>query len=132
VKRKRKRYDDAVKKLAKVKQKVNEARVAMQLSCRHEEVAEIPYRSDPYGHNHTPPRRVCVTCGFAEEGWSCGYQILTSEPTATDAEQFGRTWPNRLFVVSTPWRATGKKPRNKSEAYEMAVRETLPQAYVSR
>jgi hypothetical protein len=70
----------------------------MQLSCKHAHVAEFKYREDPFGHNHTPPYRVCADCGFAEYGWNCGWQILTHTANRTEAERVGPIYENHLFV----------------------------------
>jgi hypothetical protein len=50
------------------------ALAAFQKACPHECVLETPMR-DGYFTTH-PPMRVCVTCGWAEEGWGCGYGLL--------------------------------------------------------
>ena len=122
----RARYESALAKVAKAKNELEAARIAMQLHCKHAVVAEVPWRSDPFGYNHTPSHRICADCGFTEEGWSCGHQILTAEPTVIKAERIGTIWPNARFVVP---RSRHSKPRNKTEAYEMAVRGTLPSDY---
>ena len=57
---------------------LDNARVKIQLACPHREVVEADYWPSDYGHS-MPPFRVCVVCGFSEEGWGCGYQILASE-----------------------------------------------------
>jgi hypothetical protein len=46
--------------------------------CKHEEVGECEYRSSEYG-SASAPERVCLHCGLMEEGWGCGYLILTNE-----------------------------------------------------
>ena len=49
-------------------------RARLQLACPHKLQIEAPY-GQLLDHGR-PPFRVCEDCGFAEEGWSCGYQIL--------------------------------------------------------
>lgn len=45
-----------------------------QAECKHEDVVEHP---DSHGKFIvSPPYRVCRTCGYAEEGWGCGYWKL--------------------------------------------------------
>lgn len=58
--------------------KLKLARRTAQKGCEHpqEEIVEGEYVSDSWGHNHTPPFRVCKLCGYAEEGWHCGYWKL--------------------------------------------------------
>jgi hypothetical protein len=47
---------------------------AFQSSCPHVDVLEVPPRDG--WHTTHPPMRVCVTCGYAEHGWYCGYGQL--------------------------------------------------------
>jgi hypothetical protein len=60
------------------REKLRLARRKAQKSCEHppEEIVEGAYAPDSYGHYHTPPYRVCKLCGYAEEGWHCGYWKL--------------------------------------------------------
>jgi hypothetical protein len=47
----------------------------VQLACAHREIVEGPY--DPGRWlGAQPDFRVCVECGYAEEGWHCGYWLL--------------------------------------------------------
>lgn len=45
-------------------------------TCKHpiDEVVDGKYRDGYFGA--TPPFRVCKLCGYAEEGWNCGYWKL--------------------------------------------------------
>jgi len=126
----RNKYNRAKQALQVASATLEEARIEMQLNCEHKNTTEIEYKHDPYGYNHTPPYRICADCGFAERGWGCGYQILVGEPNLVSAEPIGRIWPNHLFVVSIPWKRGKKPPRNKSEAYKMAVKGTFPPEYL--
>ena len=134
MKRLRNTYDKKLDKIDKLKQELDDVRIAMQLECKHERIAEVPYKSDPYGHNHIRPYMVCEDCGFAEGGWSCGYQILTGRPLEANADtpskRIGRVWENHIFVVPVTWRQSGMSPQNKEEAYEMAVRNNFPEEYL--
>jgi hypothetical protein len=47
--------------------------------CDHNTQGEAPYQEDRYGSHHSPPLRVCMKCGLVEEGWGCGYLVLTNE-----------------------------------------------------
>jgi hypothetical protein len=51
-------------------------RAQLQLDCAHAHTLEARTGSAAFER----PFRVCVDCGLAEEGWSCGYQILRGEP----------------------------------------------------
>ena len=42
----------------------------------HEHIIEAKYRDGYFGA--TPPFRVCKLCGYAEEGWYCGYWKLST------------------------------------------------------
>lgn len=54
------------------------ATIEAQRTCPHpvESIFEIDYRSSVLGT--TAPWRVCAECGFAEEGWGCGYKYLAT------------------------------------------------------
>ena len=68
------RLDAKIKKLEKQRE---ETYAKSQKSCSHpaSEVIEGEYKS---GHYFTsPPFRVCKLCGYAEEGWHCGYWKLS-------------------------------------------------------
>lgn len=109
------RYRTAERRLAAAEAELEAARIEMQLACAHRHVAEYDCRSDPYGHNHTPPYRVCVDCGFAEYGWGCGWKILTRAATALTAKRIGPIHHNWRFV------RVGNE-RRKGILYEAAVR----------
>lgn len=109
------RYRTAERRLAAAEAELEAARVEMQLTCSHRRVAEYDYRPDPYGHNHTPPYRVCVDCGFAEYGWGCGWQILRAGPNAPAAQRVGPIHHNWRFV------RVGCE-RRKAALYAAAVR----------
>lgn len=75
------RTDEAV---AYAKAIQEQARIALQLACTHNLVAE--YRS-----HSCAPFKVCLRCGFAEKGWGCGYKILTA--TRLYEESLYEAWP---------------------------------------
>lgn len=109
------RYRTALLRSAKAAAELEAARIEMQLACEHRRVAEYPYRPDPYGHNHTPPYRVCADCGFAEYGWDCGWKILVAAPTVATAKRAGPIHHNgRLVRVGNE--------RNRQRLFEAAVR----------
>lgn len=74
----RKRYDKSVARAQAASVAVKVALAELQTACAHplSEVVEGEYRPDPWGNNSTPPFRVCKLCGYAEEGWHCGYWKL--------------------------------------------------------
>lgn len=60
--------------LGDLKVKHAAALASFQDACPHERVLETPMR-DGWGMTNAP-MRVCVTCGWAENGWGCGYGML--------------------------------------------------------
>lgn len=48
-----------------------------QSHCAHRQLGECDYHPSEY-FSALPPIRVCLTCGLSEEGWGCGYSILTN------------------------------------------------------
>jgi hypothetical protein len=63
-------------KQAVLEQKADALLEQIQEVCPHpvESLLEAPYQS--YCESVSPPFRVCRLCGYAEEGWGCGYQKL--------------------------------------------------------
>ena len=51
-----------------------------QAKCKH---PPLMIRETP----QTPPFRVCMECGYAEQGWGCGYWKLDHVPYDEVAEQ---------------------------------------------
>ena len=101
-----KKLKTARKQMDKVKAKVNELEIELQLICDHPRIMEADYSPGLYGFgNSYPPFRVCEVCGFSEEGWNCGYQILKNSIYKIEKEagykiRVGRTWKNHNFVVT--------------------------------
>lgn len=52
----------------------------MQTACEHPktEIIRAPYIARSH-LSDGPPFRVCRKCGYAEEGWHCGYWLLATE-----------------------------------------------------
>jgi len=69
---------EAEEKYNQAKEDYQAARIKAQIECDHPEIFEGEYISSGDGHS-TPEFRVCVPCGYAEEGWHCGYSFLTDE-----------------------------------------------------
>jgi hypothetical protein len=66
---------DAVKR---AKENLQAMIYAVTSICTHDTVGEAPYKSNDYLAS-LPPMRVCMTCGLVEQGWHCGYIVLTNE-----------------------------------------------------
>ena len=109
VKQMRAAYMRAKKKIQEDRAKLETKRIELQLACPHSDLMEVDYRSDPFGgHNHSPPWRVCKDCGFAEEGWNCGYQVLrTRNEVPRVTRELGMSFlegvvhRNSLFIHNT-------------------------------
>lgn len=66
------------KEIALLKQDREKTLTMMQAACKHpvDEWLETPYYSGgPYGYS-SGELRVCKLCGYAEEGWGCGFWKL--------------------------------------------------------
>jgi hypothetical protein len=97
-----------------------------QLTCKHEpeHVLEAPYQAESLVFYAQPDFRVCTTCGFAEEGWNCGYQVLRDARDKCTRDEgyrlkIGPVHPNRYFVVNCVERAAGV---TNEQRYEQVVR----------
>jgi hypothetical protein len=62
----------------KAAERYNKTLAALQKACPHDLVAECDYQDMTF-FAAMPPRRICETCGIEEEGWGCGYQVLTND-----------------------------------------------------
>lgn len=51
------------------------------LKCKHSKskVVEVNPTEYKFIENNEPPFRICKNCGYAEEGWGCGYWKLDYE-----------------------------------------------------
>lgn len=69
-----------------------------QKKCKHPKrnVVETRFEETSYPCVASPPFRVCRECGYAEEGWGCGYWKLC--PGEHDIPTVGRGTA-RTFVV---------------------------------
>lgn len=70
--------------MKKMEVKKKELVTKLQAKCKHpmKSVIEAEYMpSESEFFNALPPFRVCTLCGYAEEGWGCGYDKLTCPPT---------------------------------------------------
>lgn len=94
----------------------------VQLACDHpiDSVVEAEYSRGDYGDSQKP-YRVCKQCGFAEEGWNCGNQVLEDfsvEMTQDQAYKYvkGPIFKNHYFVPRFG------QDKTERELYEYAVR----------
>lgn len=65
----------------------------LQAGCDHpvDDIFEVDYRDGGILFSATPPFRVCRKCGYAEEGWHCGYWKLdTREEVPTISREKAR------------------------------------------
>ena len=67
---------DAENRARDSKDKYLSALIGLQSSCEHQKIIEGEYERGVFGT--TPPFRVCGNCGYAEEGWGCGYTMLNA------------------------------------------------------
>lgn len=69
-----KRIVAAKRKLDRAEKLFQNTLATIQLSCGHHHVAECSYNpSDYFSNSSSPPERVCLDCGIAEEGWGTYY-----------------------------------------------------------
>ena len=63
----------AVRRLKAAQEHLQLVTEVEQEACGHERIAEVPYRHSDYGSSFKP-RRICLSCGYEEEGsvWSGG------------------------------------------------------------
>lgn len=105
-------------------------RAKVQLECSHPQVLEGDYRPSSSSNFADPPFRVCCTCGFAEEGWSCGYTALGNTPRRLVAH-VNRDMANatRRGLLHANPQFNGIARRGFSAAYEAAVKRSFPKAF---
>lgn len=73
---------------------------SLQSRCKHPatQIREAPYYSSGYGYSE-PPFRVCIDCGYAEEGWHCGYWHLRgSEDVAEMSRDKARKYVLKFYT----------------------------------
>lgn len=86
-------------KASKATVAAREAGLVLMRDCPHpaEKIVEVPYGPCDW-LPATAPFRVCLECGYAEQGWYCGYFKLSTrhDPPASTR---GAAWPYvRLFL----------------------------------
>lgn len=52
------------------------ALIELQCMCPHEKIVEGDYVDEGIHSKAMAPFRVCVECGYAEQGWGSGYALL--------------------------------------------------------
>lgn len=94
---KSKKIKKAIERVISAKSAYSAAVYDVVSKCKHENVAECDYM--PSGWLPAlAPERVCLDCGLAEEGWGCGYQLLTSRHTVRiDREELWKLVTVRFF-----------------------------------
>lgn len=66
------------KELKKLKDRRDARLASLQSKCKHKSIYEGEYKEQVY-FDSLPTFRVCSDCGYAEEGWGCGYYLLNGE-----------------------------------------------------
>lgn len=64
------------KRIAELESKIKKCKHPESEIVEGEYISTGPYSHDWDGECATPPFRVCKICGFAEQGWGCGYKVL--------------------------------------------------------
>ena len=61
----------------------------LQKQCKHPRELIVEGEFIPSGAycHASPPFRVCTACGYAEEGWHCGYWKLDGNCNCVDREE---------------------------------------------
>lgn len=77
----------AERKATEARKRAEHLRKLLQFRCKHARVIETRYEEESYVSYAKPEFRVCLACGFAEEGWRCGFQILTAKPERTRVDR---------------------------------------------
>jgi hypothetical protein len=70
-----------------------------QLVCKHKHVAECSYVSSTHYSDAEPPVRMCLDCGLAEDGWSCGYVVLKNADETVGRIERERVWAERSTYI---------------------------------
>lgn len=66
---------------AQLNAKIDKLNDKLMTKCPHpiESLREGEYEKAGNWGSATPPMRVCTDCGYAEEGWGCGYWKLDTD-----------------------------------------------------
>lgn len=73
----------------KAQKAVNDYRrelINFQVSCKHSQVIEGEYSPGKF-FGSLPPFRVCTRCGYAEDGWGCGYTMLNNDQNVEEVSR---------------------------------------------
>lgn len=99
--------------LERKKEVIREKILKAQIACSHplKAIVEGAYVPREDGHS-LPPFRVCRNCGYAEEGWYCGYSLLAPNTYGLDTIDRDKAWKLIIGVfwlndVHTDWKRTG-------------------------
>lgn len=87
----KKHLDRLQAKAAKANEEFILAVRAEQQTCAHETLAECQYQPSRVVDGYaSPPMRVCLDCGIAEEGWGPGYVVLRGEARTISRDELYR------------------------------------------
>ena len=89
-------FQKAKKNLNKAKESYNQARIRLQTECPHNQIVEGEYTPEGAFASGTPPFRVCTSCGYAEEGWGCGYSFL--DDSGRDVKEMPRSKAMKYLI----------------------------------
>ncbi len=86
----------------------------MQETCQHptDELLEVAYEPSMF-FDARPPFRVCKLCGYAEEGWGCGYWKLNAP--REEIAQISREKARRDYVLKFYYQEEITKRRRNTE-----------------
>lgn len=84
--------------ISKLKSKREQLILDIQDKCNHpvDSILEMPYKPSTHFFHATPNARVCCQCGYAEEGWGCGFWKLN---TATKVPEVDRSHAMQFYVL---------------------------------
>lgn len=89
---------DIDQQIAELKAEREELISALQKACKHDTIYEVDYIPSRF-FNATPPFRVCKDCGYAEQGWNCGYWKLdTKEAVPIIRDEQGQKYVLKFYT----------------------------------
>ena len=112
------------REIAALKRDREETLLIMQEECDHpvEEWLETPHKPQGYITYASGPIRVCKLCGYAEEGWGCGFWKL--EDYDLDIPQIKRDTAHQNFILKLYTQRDLNAIRFKKDKVLVAPNET--------
>lgn len=104
-------YEQALEEYNTAKEVLRQVTIDRIMQCEHSEVFESAYTPSSWG-SATPPYRVCRDCGFAEEGWGCGYSILQGAASPAERDAAGKMRVTQVFLNDEVFDAVSLKGRD--------------------